>query len=106
MWFVRSYKGHNPTIVLLVNALETMGAGLPSAMAAHLVHTDRPFISICGNGGFMMNIQELETAVPLGIHITVVLQYQHYSVQSASRLGRPEFAHRPIAQAPEWTMVG
>ncbi|RNF59592.1 thiamine pyrophosphate-dependent enzyme, partial [Pseudomonas putida] len=57
-----------PNTVLLDNALATMGAGLPSAMAAHLVHPDRPVISVCGDGGFMMNSQELETAVRLGMH--------------------------------------
>jgi acetolactate synthase-1/2/3 large subunit len=51
--------------VLLDNALATMGAGLPSAMAAHLVHPHRSVISVCGDGGFMMNSRELETAVRL-----------------------------------------
>ncbi|WP_432739582.1 thiamine pyrophosphate-dependent enzyme, partial [Pseudomonas kurunegalensis] len=68
-----NYKAHKPNTVLLDNALATMGAGLPSAMAAHLVHPDRPVISVCGDGGFMMNSQELETAVRLGMHITVVI---------------------------------
>ncbi|EKT4505245.1 acetolactate synthase large subunit, partial [Pseudomonas putida] len=72
-WFARNYKAHKPNTVLLDNALATMGAGLPSAMAAHLVHPDRPVISVCGDGGFMMNSQELETAVRLGMHITVVI---------------------------------
>ncbi|PLU90300.1 acetolactate synthase large subunit, partial [Pseudomonas plecoglossicida] len=73
IWFARNYKAHKPNTVLLDNALATMGAGLPSAMAAHLVHPDRPVISVCGDGGFMMNSQELETAVRLGMHITVVI---------------------------------
>ncbi|MCY1417370.1 Acetolactate synthase [compost metagenome] len=59
--------------MLLDNALATMGAGLPSAMASHLVYPDRPVISVCGDGGFMMNSQELETAVRLNMHITVVI---------------------------------
>src|SRR3989344_6223630 len=62
IWFARNYKAHKPNTVLLDNALATMGAGLPSAMAAHLVYPDRPVISVCGDGGFMMNSQELETA--------------------------------------------
>lgn len=73
IWFARNYKAHKPNTVLLDNALATMGAGLPSAMAAHLVYPDRPVIAVCGDGGFMMNSQELETALRLGMHITVVI---------------------------------
>ena len=73
IWFARNYKAHAPNTVLLDNALATMGAGLPSAIAAKLVHPDRSVTAICGDGGFMMNSQELETAVRLGIHITVVV---------------------------------
>jgi len=73
LWFARNYKAHKPNTVLLDNALATMGAGLPSAMASHLVHPDRPVVAVCGDGGFMMNSQELETAVRLKMHITVII---------------------------------
>ncbi|MEZ1319634.1 acetolactate synthase large subunit [Pseudomonas fluorescens] len=73
IWFARNYKAHQPNTVLLDNSLATMGAGLPSAMASHLVYPDRPVIAVCGDGGFMMNSQELETAVRLNMHITVVI---------------------------------
>jgi len=73
IWFARNYKAHEPNTVLLDNALATMGAGLPSAMTAHLVYPDRPVIAVCGDGGFMMNSQELETALRLSMHITVVI---------------------------------
>lgn len=73
IWFARNYKARSPNTVLLDNALATMGAGLPSAMAAKLVHPDRQVMAICGDGGFMMNSQELETAVRLGLHIVVVI---------------------------------
>ncbi|RRV10703.1 acetolactate synthase large subunit [Pseudomonas sp. v388] len=73
LWFARNYKAHKPNTVLLDNALATMGAGLPSAMAAHLVYPDRPVIAVCGDGGFMMNSQELETAVRLKMNLTVVI---------------------------------
>jgi acetolactate synthase-1/2/3 large subunit len=73
IWFARNYKAHAPNTVLLDNALATMGAGLPSAIAAKLVHPDRTATAICGDGGFMMNSQELETAVRLGIDIVVVV---------------------------------
>lgn len=73
IWFARNYKAHRPNTVLLDNALATMGAGLPSAMAAHLVYPDRPVVAVCGDGGFMMNSQELETAVRLKMNLTVII---------------------------------
>jgi acetolactate synthase-1/2/3 large subunit len=73
IWFARNYPGYQPNTVLLDNALATMGAGLPSAMAAHLVHPDRKVMAICGDGGFMMNSQELETAVREKMNIAVLI---------------------------------
>jgi len=73
IWFARNYPAAKPNTLLLDNALATMGAGLPSAMAAHIVHPDRPVISVCGDGGFMMNSQELETAVRLKMNIVVLI---------------------------------
>ena len=73
IWFARNYKAQLPNTVLLDNALATMGAGLPSAMAAKLVYPNRPVISICGDGGFMMNSQELETAVRLNQHLIILI---------------------------------
>ncbi|QJR81392.1 acetolactate synthase large subunit [Alteromonas pelagimontana] len=73
IWFARNYPAYAPNTILLDNALATMGAGLPSAMAAKLVHPDKPVLSVCGDGGFMMNSQELETAVRLKLDIVVVI---------------------------------
>ena len=73
VWFARNYKAHQPNTVLLDNALATMGAGLPSAMAAHLVYPNRPVMAICGDGGFMMNSQELETAIRLKMNLIVLI---------------------------------
>ncbi len=73
IWFARNYRAAQPNTVLLDNALATMGAGLPSAMAAKIVYPDRPVIAICGDGGFMMNSQELETAVRLEMNLTVLI---------------------------------
>jgi acetolactate synthase-1/2/3 large subunit len=50
-----------------------MGAGLPSAMASAMVYPNRKVMAICGDGGFMMNSQEMETAVRLGLNITVLI---------------------------------
>jgi acetolactate synthase-1/2/3 large subunit len=73
IWFALNYKARQPNTVLLDNALATMGAGLPSAMAARIVHPDKKVMAICGDGGFMMNSQELETAVRLDMDIVVVV---------------------------------
>jgi acetolactate synthase I/II/III large subunit len=73
IWFARGYTAHRPNTVLLDNALATMGAGLPSAMMSAMVYPDRKVMAICGDGGFMMNSQEMETAVRLGLNITVLI---------------------------------
>jgi acetolactate synthase-1/2/3 large subunit len=73
IWFARNYMAHQPNTVLLDNALATMGAGLPSAMAAKIVHPDRRVMAICGDGGFMMNSQEMETAVRLNLDLVVLI---------------------------------
>ena len=73
IWFARNYRCAQPNTLLLDNALATMGAGLPSGMAAKMVNPDKKVVSVCGDGGFMMNSQELETAVRLGIDLTVII---------------------------------
>lgn len=73
LWFARHYHTYTPNTLLLDNALATMGAGLPSAMAAKLIAPDKKVVSICGDGGFLMNSQELETAVRLGIDVVVLI---------------------------------
>ncbi len=73
IWFARNYKANQPNTVLLDNALASMGAGLPSAMAARLVFPKRKVMAVCGDGGFMMNSQELETAVRLNMNLVVLI---------------------------------
>lgn len=73
IWFSRNYKAYSHNTILLDNALATMGAGLPSAIAAKLVHPERPVIAISGDGGFMMNSQELATAVRLKLDLIVLI---------------------------------
>ncbi len=73
LWFARNYCTHLPNTLLLDNALATMGAGLASAMGAKIVHPDRKVLAICGDGGFMMNSQELETAVRMKLNIVVII---------------------------------
>lgn len=73
IWFARNYPAYHPNTLLLDNALASMGAGLPSAIAAKLVNPDKPVMSVCGDGGFMMNSQEIETAVRLKLDLVVVV---------------------------------
>lgn len=73
LWFARNYPATHPNTVLLDNALASMGAGLPSAMAAKMVHPDRRVLAVCGDGGFMMNSQELETAVRLHQDLVILI---------------------------------
>ncbi|MTI30714.1 acetolactate synthase large subunit [Xanthovirga aplysinae] len=73
IWFARNYKAYQPNTLLLDNALATMGAGLPSAMLAKLIHPDKKVVAVCGDGGFMMNSQELETAVRLSLNLVVII---------------------------------
>ncbi|MEX2498138.1 MAG: acetolactate synthase large subunit [Wenzhouxiangellaceae bacterium] len=73
VWFARNYRAVRTNTLLLDNALATMGAGLPVAMGACMVHADRKVLAICGDGGFMMNSQELETAVRLGLNLVVLV---------------------------------
>jgi len=73
IWFARSYAAYRPNTVLLDNALATMGAGLPSAMMSAMLFPDRRVMAICGDGGFMMNSQEMETAVRLKLDLTVLV---------------------------------
>jgi len=73
VWFARNYLAYEPNTILLDNALATMGAGLPSAMEAARLHPNRKVMAICGDGGFMMNSQEIETAVRLKLNLVVLI---------------------------------
>ena len=73
IWFARNFACYQPNTLLLDNALATMGAGLPSGMAAKLIYPNKKVVSVCGDGGFMMNSQELETAVRNKLNIIVII---------------------------------
>ena len=73
IWFARNYRTRVANTLLLDNALATMGAGLPSAMMASMLYPKRRVLSVCGDGGFMMNSQEMETAVRLGLNLVVLI---------------------------------
>jgi acetolactate synthase-1/2/3 large subunit len=73
IWFARNYRTRVANTLLLDNALATMGAGLPSAMMAAMLHPGRRVMAVCGDGGFMMNSQEMETAVRLRLNLVVLV---------------------------------
>ncbi len=73
IWFARNYRTQVANTLLLDNALATMGAGLPSAMTASLLYPHRRVMAVCGDGGFMMNSQELETAVRLKLDLVILV---------------------------------
>ncbi|MFD2055273.1 acetolactate synthase large subunit [Mesorhizobium calcicola] len=77
IWFARNYRTRMANTLLLDNALATMGAGLPSAMMASLLYPTRRVMAICGDGGFMMNSQELETSVRLKLNLVILLLEDH-----------------------------
>jgi acetolactate synthase-1/2/3 large subunit len=73
LWFARHYHTNEPNTLLLDNALATMGAGLPVAMACALMYPERQVVAVCGDGGFMMNSQEMETAMRLKLNLVVII---------------------------------
>ena len=73
IWFARNYPAFWPNTVLLDNALATMGAGLPAAMMASILNPDKRVMAVCGDGGFLMNSQEMETVVRLGLNLVVLV---------------------------------
>jgi acetolactate synthase-1/2/3 large subunit len=73
VWLARLFPTERPNTVVISNGLASMGIALPGAIAAKLVHPDRKVVAFCGDGGFLMNVQELETAKRLGTAIVVVV---------------------------------
>ena len=73
LWIGRMFPAHEPNTVLIANGLAGMGFALPCAIAAKIVHPDRHVVTVSGDGGFLMNVQELETAVRLKTPIVNVV---------------------------------
>jgi acetolactate synthase-1/2/3 large subunit len=73
MWIARHYHCHEPNTCLIPNGFCSMGFALPGAIAASLVHPDRNIMAIAGDGGFLMNVQEMETARRLGCRLVVMV---------------------------------
>jgi len=77
MWVGRYFHCHNPNTCLISNGFCSMGMPLPGAIAAHLVHPDRNIFVLTGDGDFLMNVQEMETAKRLDVRITVMIWEDH-----------------------------
>ncbi|MDZ7768029.1 MAG: acetolactate synthase large subunit [Woeseiaceae bacterium] len=73
MWIARHYHCHEPNTCLIPNGFCSMGFALPGAIAANIVHPDRRILAIAGDGGFLMNVQEMETARRLNSNIAVMV---------------------------------
>jgi acetolactate synthase I/II/III large subunit len=79
LWIARMFPAHEPNTVLIANGLAGMGFAVPGAIGAKLVHRDRNVVTVNGDGGFLMNCQELETAVRLGVPtVNVVWENRQY----------------------------
>ena len=73
MWIARHYNCYEPNTCIISNGFATMGIGLPGAIAAKLTYPDRKVVTVTGDGGFLMNLQELETAVRIGTAFVVLI---------------------------------
>jgi acetolactate synthase-1/2/3 large subunit len=73
MWIARLYNCYRPNTCIISNGFASMGIGVPGALAAKLLNPDKKVLTVTGDGGFMMNSQELETAVRLGLGFVVLI---------------------------------
>ena len=103
MWMARMFQAEHPNTCIISNGFASMGIALPGAIAAKLVHPERNILAVCGDSGFMMNNQEIETAMRLGLNITVLIfndnkygliewhQLREYGRESHVEVGNPDF---------------
>lgn len=103
MWMARHYHCLKPNTCLISNGFAAMGIAIPGAIAAKLVYPDRKIVAVTGDGGFMMNCQELETALRVGTPFVTIIfndggygliewkQYQHYGHSQYIRFNNPDF---------------
>jgi acetolactate synthase I/II/III large subunit len=104
MWIARHYQCHEPNTCLIPNGFASMGFALPGAIAADIVHPERRILAIAGDAGFLMNVQEMETAVRLGSNIVVMVwedheygliawkQQTHFGRHTELSFGNPDWA--------------
>jgi acetolactate synthase-1/2/3 large subunit len=106
MWIGRYYQCDEPNTCLIPNGFCSMGFALPGAISAKLVYPDRRVLALCGDGGFLMNVQEMETARRLGANIVVLVwedkEYGLIAWKQANEFGE----HTPLAfDNPDFTQL-
>jgi acetolactate synthase-1/2/3 large subunit len=108
IWVARLYQAYEPNTVIISNGFAAMGIAIPGAIAAKLVHPDRKVVALCGDGGFLMNSQELETARRVGANICAVVWrddgYGLIDWKQRREFGRPfgvEFGNPDFVQYAE-----
>ncbi|MEN8160163.1 MAG: thiamine pyrophosphate-dependent enzyme, partial [Myxococcota bacterium] len=106
MWIGRYYQCDEPNTCLIPNGFCSMGFALPGAISAKLVHPDRRVLAICGDGGFLMNVQEMETARRLGTNVVALVwedrEYGLIAWKQENEFGR----HTPLAfENPDFTKL-
>ncbi|MEL7450832.1 MAG: acetolactate synthase large subunit [Pseudomonadota bacterium] len=106
MWIARHYHCHTPNTCLIPNGFCSMGFALPGAIAASLVYPDRRILAICGDAGFLMNVQEMETAHRLGSRFVAMVWEDHaYGLIAWKQTN--EFGHHTdlAFSNPDWTQL-
>jgi len=73
MWLARMYQAERPNTCIISNGFASMGIGLPGAIAAKLAYPDRTALTVTGDAGFLMNSQEIETALRIGVAIVILV---------------------------------
>jgi acetolactate synthase-1/2/3 large subunit len=106
MWIARHYQCHEPNTCLIPNGFCSMGFALPGAIAAGIVYPDRRILAIAGDAGFLMNVQEMETAVRIGSNIVVMVWEDHeYGLIAWKQ--ETHFGHHTDLSFgnPDWTLL-
>jgi acetolactate synthase I/II/III large subunit len=97
MWMARHYHCDSPNTCIISNGFAAMGIALPGAIAAKLVHPNRKVVAVTGDGGFMMNAQELETALRVGTpFVTIIFNDGGYGLiewKQQNHFGESSFIH-------------
>jgi acetolactate synthase-1/2/3 large subunit len=73
MWIARNYQAEKPNTCIISNGFAAMGIALPGAIAAKLAYPEKKAVAVCGDGGFMMNNQEIDTALRLGLDFVILI---------------------------------
>jgi acetolactate synthase-1/2/3 large subunit len=112
MWIARHYQCHEPNTCLIPNGFCSMGFALPGAIAASIVHPERKVLAVAGDAGFLMNVQEMETAKRINSNIVVLVwadneygliawkQETHFGHHTDLAFGNPDW--KQLASAFGW----